>query len=97
MAASPPAVAQAVPLLWVPGWNFLGTTYSASIVEAFYVFVACGGTGTTSVGGNCGGSAPIGADGFVYTQHLRPTDRPVLESGRRLVRVGRLRFRCADW
>jgi len=28
--------------LWVPGWNFLGATYSASIVEAFYVFTACG-------------------------------------------------------
>ena len=25
-----PAVAQAVPLLWVPGWNFCGATYSAS-------------------------------------------------------------------
>src|ERR1700733_8784797 len=25
-----PAIAQAVPLLWVPGWNVFGATYSAS-------------------------------------------------------------------
>jgi hypothetical protein len=37
-----PAIAQAVPQLRVPGWNFLGASYSASIVEAFYVFTACG-------------------------------------------------------
>ena len=33
-----PAIAQAVPLLYVPGWNFLGATYSMSVVEAFYEF-----------------------------------------------------------
>ncbi len=55
-----PAIAQAVPLLWVPGWNFLGATYSASVVQAFYNFEACGATG-------CGGAAPIIAGGFVYT------------------------------
>ena len=60
-----PAIAQAVPLLWVPGWNFLGATYSASVVEAFYTFVACGGA--TSNGANCGGAAPISGGGFVYT------------------------------
>jgi hypothetical protein len=60
-----PAIAQAVPLLWVPGWNFLGATYSASVVQAFYTFVACGGPGTT--GGNCGGGTPISGGGFVYT------------------------------
>jgi hypothetical protein len=59
-----PAIAQAVPLLWVPGWNFLGATYSASVVQAFYTFVAC----NSPLGsGNCGGSAPIVAGGFVYT------------------------------
>ena len=54
-----PALAQAVPLLWVPGWNFLGATYSASVVQAFYVFVACGAaTGTTTnANGACGGAA----------------------------------------
>jgi hypothetical protein len=64
-----PAIAQAVPLLWVPGWNFLGASYSASVVQAFYVFVACGGaTGTTTnANGACGGAAPIAAGGFVYT------------------------------
>ena len=40
--ANLPAIAQAVPLLWVPGWNFLGATYSASVVQAFYMFTACG-------------------------------------------------------
>ncbi len=55
-----PAVAQAVPLLWVPGWNFWGATYSASLVQAFYVFNACGPAG-------CGGGAPVIAGGFVYT------------------------------
>jgi len=31
-----PAIAQAVPLLWVPGWNFLGASYGMSVVQAFY-------------------------------------------------------------
>ena len=57
-----PAVAQAVPLLWVPGWSFWGANYSASVVEAFYVFTAC-----ITPSGGCGGAAPIGAGGFVYT------------------------------
>jgi hypothetical protein len=55
-----PAIAQAVPLLWVPGWNFLGATYGASVVQAFYTFGACSPEG-------CGGAAPIVAGGFVYT------------------------------
>jgi len=33
-----PAVAQAVPLLYVPGWNFLGANYSMAAVQAFYMF-----------------------------------------------------------
>jgi hypothetical protein len=61
-----PAVAQAVPLLWVPGWSFFGANYSASVVEAFYVFVACG-AGNGNAGGGCGGAAPIAGGGFVYT------------------------------
>jgi hypothetical protein len=61
-----PAIAQAVPLLWVPGWNWWGATYSASIVQAFYIFTACNGA-TSSGGANCGGAFPIGAGGFVYT------------------------------
>jgi hypothetical protein len=55
-----PAIAQAVPLLWVPGWNWFGANYSASIVQAFYTFTACGS-------GGCTGAAPIVAGGFVYT------------------------------
>jgi len=58
-----PAVAQAVPLLWVPGWNFLGASYSASIVQAFYVFTTCG----TNANGGCGTGNPITGGGFVYT------------------------------
>lgn len=38
-----PAVAQAVPLLYVPGWTFLGATYSMSAVGAGYVFTTCDG------------------------------------------------------
>ncbi len=37
-----PAIAQAVPLLYVPGWNFLGATYSMSAVQAFYEYSSCG-------------------------------------------------------
>jgi hypothetical protein len=55
-----PAIAQAVPLLWVPGWNFLGASYSASAVQAFYTFWSC-------VPAGCGGGAPIASGGFVYT------------------------------
>jgi hypothetical protein len=36
-----PAIAQAVPLLWVPGWNFLGASYGISVVQAFYTNQAC--------------------------------------------------------
>jgi hypothetical protein len=60
-----PAIADSVPLLWVPGWNPLGATYTASVVQSFYVFVAC--NGGTSFNGNCLGAAPFGAGGFVYT------------------------------
>jgi hypothetical protein len=31
-----PAIAQAVPLLWSTGWNFLGASYSVAAVAAFY-------------------------------------------------------------
>ncbi len=65
--AALPALAQAVPLLWVPGWNWLnwfGGTYSASVVQAFYVFNSCGAAGSD---GDCGGAFPVTAGGFVYT------------------------------
>jgi hypothetical protein len=41
-----------------------GGTYSASVVEAFYVFNACGVAGS---GGNCSGAFPVSSGGFVYT------------------------------
>ena len=59
-----PAIAQAVPLLWSPGWNFLGATYSASVVQAFYMFTTCGNPGS---GGSCTGGSPISSAGMVYT------------------------------
>ena len=58
-----PAVAQAVPLLYVPGWNFLGATYGMAAVQAFYVFTTCG----VNANGGCGGGSPISGGGFVYT------------------------------
>ncbi len=61
--ANLPAIAQAVPLLWVPGWNFLGASYGASIVQAFYTFETCG-AGACGLGSNAG-SAPITGGGYV--------------------------------
>jgi len=60
--ANLPAIAQAVPLLWVPGWNFLGATYGASVVQAFYTYETCG-----LGNGNCTGGSPLTGTGFVYT------------------------------
>jgi hypothetical protein len=64
--ANLPAIAAAVPLLWVPalGWNWWGATYSASVVQAFYNFETCGAAGSN---GNCVGAAPVTSGGFVYT------------------------------
>src|SRR3984885_6037723 len=63
-----PAIAQAVPLLWVPGWNFLGATYGASVVQAFYTFLTCGaGAPGINTNGGCGGGAPISSGGFWCT------------------------------
>ena len=63
--ANLPAVAQAVPLLWVPNWgSWWGATYSASVVQAFYMFSTCGGLGSN---GFCSGASPITSGGFVYT------------------------------
>ena len=59
-----PAIAQAVPILWVPGWNWWGATYSASVVQAFYIHTGCGAAPNTS--GGCGGSYPFANGGMVY-------------------------------
>jgi hypothetical protein len=64
-----PAIAQAVPLLYVPGWNFLGATYAMSAVQAFYTFLSCGPT-ACGLGSNTVGGAPIAGGGFVFTNTL---------------------------
>jgi hypothetical protein len=58
-----PAIAQAVPLLYVPGWNFLGANYAMSVVQAFYFANNCGvvancsqGPFSTSANGTLGGN-----------------------------------------
>jgi hypothetical protein len=54
-----PAIAQAVPLLWVPGWHFLGASYAMSVVQAFY---NNNNTGTGSPGTPFGTPAtPVGS------------------------------------
>jgi hypothetical protein len=44
-----PAIANAVPLLWSTGWNFLGASYGAAVVQAFY-------NNNTCATGNCVGA-----------------------------------------
>jgi hypothetical protein len=39
--ANLPAIANAVPLLFVPGWSFLGASYGMSVVQAFYANHGC--------------------------------------------------------
>lgn len=62
------AIAQAVPLLYVPGWNFLGASYSMAVVAAFYEVQVT----TNSPMSN---SAPIAA-GDVWTV-ANPTFTPL--------------------
>jgi hypothetical protein len=52
-----PAIAQAVPILWVPGWNFLGATYAFGAVQAFYTFTVLGPPGPNGPGGTTPGPA----------------------------------------
>jgi hypothetical protein len=61
--ANLPAIAQAAPLLWVPGVNFLGASYGASVVEAWYIYTTCALPGS---GGDCTGGEPITSGGMVY-------------------------------
>ena len=58
-----PVILQTVPLVWVPGWTFLGATYEAAVAQSFYVFTACGGP---PFDGTCNSGAPINSGGFVY-------------------------------
>jgi hypothetical protein len=45
-----PAVAQAVPFLFVPGWNFFGATYAMGVVQAFYMFDVLAAPGNINTG-----------------------------------------------
>lgn len=65
-----PAIAQAVPLLYVPGWNFLGASYGMSVVQAFYTFLNCGTVACGLGGSGAAGAAPIIGGGFVYANTL---------------------------
>ena len=81
-----PAIAQAVPLLYVPGWNFLGAQYSMSAVVAFYVYSTCNlsssGSGpisgpspnSCSAGPFSGNNNTIQGGGFVTAN---PTFNPI--------------------
>jgi hypothetical protein len=60
-----PAIANAIPLLYVPGWNFLGATYALSVVQAFYVNTSCIASGCSGAGFFSGGANQIGGGGFV--------------------------------
>jgi hypothetical protein len=66
-----PAIAQAVPLLYVPGWNFLGATYSMAAVVAFYEASACAQSATGAILFNCQNG--LGAQ-FVFAN---PTFTPI--------------------
>jgi hypothetical protein len=59
-----PAIAQAVPLLWVPGWNFLGASYAASVVQAFYEFQVIGNPGAPWSSTTPGSGINITAGGY---------------------------------
>jgi hypothetical protein len=52
-----PAIANAVPLLWSTGWNFLGASYGAAVVQAFYVNTTC------TAANNCSGAGFFGNGG----------------------------------
>jgi hypothetical protein len=56
-----PAIANAVPLLWSTGWNFLGASYGAAVVQAFYLNETC------NLGNNCVGAGFFGHSGDYST------------------------------
>jgi hypothetical protein len=57
-----PALANAVPLLYVPGWNFLGATYAMSAVQAFYETGNCGVAPCAGPVGMTGNNANAGGN-----------------------------------
>ena len=60
-----PAIANAIPLLYVPGWNFLGATYGISVVQAFYENTTCIASGCSGAGFFSGGTNQVMGGGFV--------------------------------
>jgi hypothetical protein len=74
-----PAIAQAVPLLWVPAWNPLGASYGMSVVFAFYNNNGCAngfGGGNCTEGPFSSSSNGVGAGGGYVTANpfFQPID-----------------------
>jgi hypothetical protein len=66
-----PAIANAIPLLYVPGVSFLGATYALSAVQAFYVNTTCAVPGCSGAGFfGTGGANQIVGGGFVTANTL---------------------------
>jgi hypothetical protein len=69
-----PAIAQAVPLLYVPGWNFLGASYAMSVVQAFYNANNCGTApcmlGNNYNGNGTGGGGNVLSGSYVFANTL---------------------------
>jgi hypothetical protein len=61
-----PAIANAVPLLFVPGWHFLGASYGMSVVQAFYNNNTCA-SGSCVNGGLFGNDHSYQTVGGEYT------------------------------
>lgn len=63
-----PAIANAVPLLFVPGWHFLGASYGMSVVQAFYNNNGCAAPTSCASNGFFGnGNNAVGAGGGYVT------------------------------
>jgi len=61
-----PAIANAIPLLFVPGWSFLGASYGMSVVQAFYNNNTCTGGLGSCTGAGFFGSGNNGIEGGGY-------------------------------
>ena len=62
-----PAIANAVPLLYVPGWHFLGASYGMAVVQAFYNNNLCATLNSCSSGGFFGNNGNYQSGGGEYT------------------------------
>lgn len=61
-----PAIANAIPLLYVPGWHFLGASYGMAVVQAFYNNNTCA-SGSCANGGLFGNPHSFQTVGGQYT------------------------------